>query len=113
MNRKPPARHNVGIDLNERALAKLVCDYPVQLVHGCAHRFLAEYDYQVRELAYSDPPYKTSTNSSRPSSWTAKDETAFDRAGTHGKGKKLDPASRTRPAHEQGPAESLRLLPTR
>jgi len=34
---------------------------------------------------------KTSTNSSRPSSQTAKDDTALSRAGTHGKGKALDP----------------------
>ena len=35
---------------------------------------------------------KTSTNSSRPSSQTAKDETALSRAGAHGKGKTLDQA---------------------
>lgn len=35
---------------------------------------------------------KTSTNSSRPSSQSAKDESAIDRPGTHGKGKALDPA---------------------
>jgi len=64
MKRKPPAQHNIGIDLNERALAKFVCGYPVQLVHGCAYRFLAEYDYQGRELVYSDPPYLEQTRSS-------------------------------------------------
>ncbi len=35
---------------------------------------------------------KTSTNSSRPSSQTPKDETAVSRAGTHGKGKTLEQA---------------------
>jgi len=35
---------------------------------------------------------KTSTNSSKPSSQTPKDETAISRAGTHGKGKALDQA---------------------
>jgi site-specific DNA-adenine methylase len=64
MKRKPPASHNIGIDLNERALAKFQCDYPVQLIRGCAHRFLAEYQYQGRELVYSDPPYLQSTRSS-------------------------------------------------
>jgi DNA adenine methylase len=64
MKRKPPAPHNIGIDLNERALAKFQCDYPVQLIHGCAHGFLAEYQYQGRELVYSDPPYLKSTRSS-------------------------------------------------
>ena len=35
---------------------------------------------------------KTSTNSSRPSSQTPKDESAISRSGTHGKGKALDQA---------------------
>ena len=64
MKRKPPALHNIGIDLNRRALAKFECDYPVQLVHCCAHRFLAEYEYRGRELVYSDPPYLMETRSS-------------------------------------------------
>ena len=45
MKRKPPALHNIGIDLNPRALAVFECDYPVKKVNDCAHRFLAEYDY--------------------------------------------------------------------
>jgi site-specific DNA-adenine methylase len=57
MKRKPPARHNVAIDLDPRALAKFQCDYPVERIHGCAHQFLADYDYQGAELIYSDPPY--------------------------------------------------------
>jgi DNA adenine methylase len=64
MKRKPPALHNVGIDLDRRALANFQCAYPVQLIHGCAHRFLVEYPYQGRELVYSDPPYLKSTRSS-------------------------------------------------
>ncbi len=64
MKRKPPALHNIGIDLDARALAKFACDYPVQLVRGCAHRFLAQYDYRGRELVYSDPPYLKRTRSS-------------------------------------------------
>jgi DNA adenine methylase len=64
MQRKPPALHNIGIDLNRRALERFECDYPVELVHGCAHRFLAEYEYQGRELVYSDPPYLKHTRSS-------------------------------------------------
>jgi len=35
----------------------LQCDYPVEKINGCAHRFLAEYRFQGRELIYSDPPY--------------------------------------------------------
>ena len=64
MKRKPPALHNIGIDLNPRALAAFECDYPVKKVNDCAHRFLAEYDYGGRELIYSDPPYLHHTRTS-------------------------------------------------
>ncbi len=36
----------------------------MELINGCAHRFLAEYDYQGRELVYSDPPYLRCTRTS-------------------------------------------------
>lgn len=64
MQRKAPARRNIGIDLNERALARFACEYPVELVHGCAHRFLADFDYRGRELIYCDPPYLHATRNS-------------------------------------------------
>ncbi len=64
MKRKPPALRNIGIDLNQRALEKFRCAYPVELVHGCAHQFLADYDYQGRELVYCDPPYLKETRTS-------------------------------------------------
>jgi DNA adenine methylase len=64
MKRKAPALRNIGIDLNRRALAKFHCPYPVELVHGCAHRLLAEYAYRGRELIYCDPPYLKHTRSS-------------------------------------------------
>ena len=64
MKRKPAALHNIGIDLDGRALATFDCDYPVQRIHGCAHRFLAEYDYRGSELVYSDPPYLMRTRTS-------------------------------------------------
>lgn len=64
MKRKPPALRNIGIDLNPRALQRFQCTYPVQLIHGCAHRFLADYNYQGRELVYCDPPYLQHTRSS-------------------------------------------------
>ena len=65
MKRKPPARVNIGIDIDPRALARFQCDYPVQRINSCAHRFLAEYDYQGRELIYCDPPYLLHTRTSR------------------------------------------------
>ena len=64
MKRKPPALRNIGIDLNERALEHFQSSYPVELVHGCAHRFLADFDYRARELVYCDPPYLHATRSS-------------------------------------------------
>ena len=64
MKRKPPALRNIGIDLDAQALAEFECGYPVQLVHGCAQRFLAGYDYRGSELIYSDPPYLKRTRTS-------------------------------------------------
>ena len=64
MKRKPSARHNIGIDLDARALERFECSYPVEKIHGCAHRFLAEYTFRGRELIYSDPPYLKHTRSS-------------------------------------------------
>jgi site-specific DNA-adenine methylase len=64
MKRKPPALHNIGIDIDPQALADFECDYPVQLVNGCAHRLLAEYDFRGGELIYSDPPYLHRTRTS-------------------------------------------------
>jgi hypothetical protein len=64
MKRKPAARRNIGIDLDARALARFQCDYPLEKVHGCAHRFLAEYPFTGRELVYSDPPYLQHTRTS-------------------------------------------------
>ena len=64
MRRKPPALHNIGIDLDPRALERFHCDQPVEKIHGCAHRFLAAYPFAGRELVYSDPPYLKHTRSS-------------------------------------------------
>ena len=64
MKRKLAALRNIGIDKNAKVLANFTCDYSVEKVNGCAHRFLAEYDYQGRELIYSDPPYLHHTRSS-------------------------------------------------
>jgi DNA adenine methylase len=64
MKRKLPALRNIGIDRTRRALEQFRCDYPVERVHGCAHRFLADFDYRGRELVYCDPPYLHSTRTS-------------------------------------------------
>ena len=65
MKRKPPALCNVGIDRDARALAQFECDYPVELVHGCAHRFISQYEFRGGELIYADPPYLKNTRTSR------------------------------------------------
>jgi DNA adenine methylase len=39
MERKPPALHHIGIDLNPKALAKFECSYPVQLINDGAPVF--------------------------------------------------------------------------
>ena len=64
MRRKPPALRNIAIDRDPKPLAVFGCDYPVEKVHGCAHRFLATYDYRGRELVYCDPPYLHHTRTS-------------------------------------------------
>lgn len=64
MQRKPAARYNIGIDRNARTLSRFACDYPVELIHGCAHQYLAEYSFTGRELIYSDPPYLHATRTS-------------------------------------------------
>ena len=65
MRRKAPALRNIGIDRDERALSRFACDYPVELVHGCAHPFLADFPYQGRELVTCDPPYLHATRTSK------------------------------------------------
>ena len=66
MKRKPGALRSIGIDLDRRALDGFRCDYPVELVHGCCHRFLEGFGFDGTELVYSDPPYlKGARKSSR------------------------------------------------
>ena len=57
MKRKPAALRNIAIELDARALDAFECDSPVELVHGCAHRFLAEFTFEGTEFLYCDPPY--------------------------------------------------------
>lgn len=64
MKRKPPAQRNIGIDLDPQAISGFESPYPVELINGCAHRFLADYAYQGSELIYSDPPYLLRTRTS-------------------------------------------------
>ena len=54
----------IGIDLNAKSIKKFDAPYPVQLIHGCAHQCLLEYQLTGRELIDCDPPYLHSTRSS-------------------------------------------------
>ena len=60
--RKAPALRNIGIDRNARSIR---CAYELELVHGCCHRFLAEFPFAGDELVCSDPSYLHSTRKSR------------------------------------------------
>ena len=64
MKRKPGALRNIGIDCNARALEGFHCDYPVELVHDCCHRYLRTFPFDGTELVYCDPPYLQSTRKS-------------------------------------------------
>ena len=55
MKRKPTGVRSIGIDRDAQALEAFACDYPVELVHGCAHAFLASFPFLGPELVYSDP----------------------------------------------------------
>jgi hypothetical protein len=57
MQRKPPARRTIAIDVALVPLARFECHYPVGKVHGCAHRFLREFAFHGREPLYCEPPY--------------------------------------------------------
>jgi len=64
MKRKPPALKNLGIDRDPQAIREFGCEYPVELITGCAHSFIANYDFKGYELLYCDPPYLISTRTS-------------------------------------------------
>ena len=56
MKCRHPTLRKIGIDRYERALEWPPCQYPVDLSHGCGHRFLVSFAYQGPELGYCDTP---------------------------------------------------------
>ncbi len=64
LQRKAPALRNIGIDRDARMLSSFRCDYPVELVHDCAHRYLSDFAFDGSELVYCDPPYLQHTRKS-------------------------------------------------
>ena len=75
---RPPSGTSASI-WTGRVIESFRCDHPVELVDGCAHRFLAGFPFRGRELVYADPPYlhevrrraqdATATNTSGPTTW--------------------------------------------
>ena len=65
MQRKPPARRNIGIDLNALSIDTFRCDHEVELVQGDCHRFLADSPFAGDELVHSDPPHPQRTRKSQ------------------------------------------------
>lgn len=65
MQKKPPARNNIAIDIDPEPLASFDCSYPVHKINEYAHRYLREYNYAGSELIYCDPPYLIETRTSK------------------------------------------------
>lgn len=63
MRNKRPARTNIGIDIDPRAIrAAKIWDVPGLVLHNAdATTFLAGYPFEGRELVYADPPYVAAT----------------------------------------------------
>lgn len=68
LRKKPPAARNIGVDIDRKTIAqfksKFSMDYPVELIHGCAHHFLKQFDFKGSEMVYCDPPYLLSARTS-------------------------------------------------
>lgn len=65
MKKKPPAMKSIGIDIHADPLANFECDHPVELINGCAHEFIRNYQFKGGEVVYADPPYVWETRTSR------------------------------------------------
>lgn len=71
MANKPPARVNIGIDIDVNALeyayTHRLANYQAELYlhQGCAHEFLKNYSFRGDELVYCDPPYLLETRGSK------------------------------------------------
>jgi site-specific DNA-adenine methylase len=65
LRHKKPAEESIGIDLDERALARcrdLSAHVPTpQLIQEDAVQFLSDYSFQGGEFVYADPPYLPET----------------------------------------------------
>src|SRR4051812_33472540 len=64
---KPPAARSIAVEIDPRTLADHPPPTGVEIVNGCAHRFLMDFDFSRagRVLIYADPPYLLATRSSR------------------------------------------------
>ena len=57
MKRKAPSMRSIGIDLDPQPISDFEEPYPVELIHGCAHEFMKNFEFTGTELVYCDPPY--------------------------------------------------------
>ncbi len=65
MKRKAPTMRPAGIDLGRCGLDGFGCGCPVELIHGCAREFLADFPFRVTEPVCSDPTHLRATRRSR------------------------------------------------
>jgi DNA adenine methylase len=64
MKRKAPSIRSIGIDIDPQPISDFEEPYPVDLIHGCAHEFLKNFEFTGTELVYCDPPYLLHTRTS-------------------------------------------------
>ena len=57
MKRKAPSMRSIGIDLDPQTISDFKKPYPVELINGCAHEFMKNFEFTGTELVYCDPPY--------------------------------------------------------
>ena len=70
MKAKPAAAKSIGLDLDQAALDRFGCSYPVELHRVDCVDFLEGFDFgqgsgRLRTLIYADPPYVHATRTSR------------------------------------------------
>ncbi len=100
-----------ALDRDRRALDGSGCGYPVELIHGCAHAFLAGVPFRGADLVCSDPQHLRATRKSaartaranRKPGWQGSRSKSRDASGPgsmprHGHGSQAVSARWSRPA---------------